>query len=104
MTWELVLFILVMAFVTYLLRMIPLVLFRKKIKSPFLNSLFAYMPYTILGAMTVPAIFSATGSVVSSVAGFVVAFLVALKKDSLLLTALVACGAAFLAEVILSLF
>lgn len=104
MTWSLVLSIFVMAFVTYLLRMIPLVLFRKKIQSAFLNSLFAYMPYTILGAMTVPAIFTATGHTISAAAGFVAALLVALKKDSLLLTALVACVAAYIAELILSMF
>ena len=104
MTWSLVLAILLMALVTYLLRMIPLVLFRKKIQSPFLNSLFAYMPYTILGAMTVPSIFTATGHVLSAVAGFVAALVVALKKDSLLLTALVACVAAYVTELVLSMF
>ena len=102
MTWHLVFYILVMSLVTYLLRMIPIVLFRKKIKSPFLNSFFVYMPYTVLGAMTIPAIFSATGHVASAIAGFLAALVVAFKKDSLLLTAVVACVAAFVVELIIS--
>ncbi|MBQ6808041.1 MAG: AzlD domain-containing protein [Firmicutes bacterium] len=102
MTWTVFGRILAMACVTYLLRMIPMVVFRKKITSPFLISLFAYMPYTILGAMTIPAIFDATGHALSAAAGFLAAIVVAFKKESLLLTALVACLAAYLAELVLS--
>ncbi len=47
----------VMALTTYLIRMLPLVLFRKQIQSQFLQSFLYYIPYAVLAAMTVPAIF-----------------------------------------------
>ena len=50
------LYLLVMAGVTYLVRAIPFILIRKKIKSRFLNSFLYYIPYTVLAAMTFPAI------------------------------------------------
>ena len=53
--------ILVMAFVTYLIRMLPLVIFRKKITNRRLRSFLYYIPYAVLAAMTFPAIFTSTG-------------------------------------------
>ena len=49
-----------MAIVTYLIRAIPLVLVKHKIKNKFFNSFLYYIPYTVLAAMTIPAIFTAT--------------------------------------------
>ena len=57
------LYIFVMAFVTYLLRAVPLTVFRKKIENRFLCSFLYYVPYACLTALTIPAIFSATESV-----------------------------------------
>ena len=54
---RILLMIFVMAFVTYLIRMIPFTLFRKEIKSNFIKSLLYYLPYAVLSAMTIPAIF-----------------------------------------------
>ena len=52
-----------MAGVTYLVRMLPLVLVKKKIENRFINLLFLYyVPYAVLAVMTVPAIFSSTAS------------------------------------------
>ena len=56
----------VMAGVTYLVRMVPFVAFRKKISSVFVQSFLYYVPYAVLGAMTVPAVFYSTGSAVST--------------------------------------
>ena len=50
-------YLLIGALVTYLLRMIPLVFFRKKIKNRFIRSLLHYIPFAVLTAMTVPAVF-----------------------------------------------
>ena len=55
-----ILYILVMAAVTYLLRMLPMTLVKRKIKSRFLYSFIHYVPYAVLSAMTVPAIFYCT--------------------------------------------
>ena len=78
-------YILVMAGVTYLIRMLPLVLFKKEITSPFVKSFLYYVPYACLAAMTFPAILTATaGGILSGVVGLVVALIVAYKEKSLL--------------------
>ena len=95
-------YILVMAGVTYLIRMLPLVLFKKEITSPFVKSFLYYVPYACLAAMTFPAILTATaGGILSGVVGLVVALIVAYKEKSLLTVALFACAAVFIVERIL---
>ena len=91
---RLILYIAVMAVVTYLIRMIPFTLFRKEIRSTFFRSFLAYVPYAVLGAMTFPSIFYATASLPSAIAGTVVALALAFFKRSLLTVALGASGAA----------
>ncbi len=90
----------VMAGVTYLIRMLPFTLFRKEIKSRFIRSFLAYIPYAVLGAMTFPGIFHATSSFPSALAGTVVALGLAFFGRSLLLVALGASGAALLVELV----
>jgi branched-subunit amino acid transport protein len=80
-----------MALVTYVIRMIPMVFFRKKIKSRYLLSLLYYIPYAVLSAMTFPQIFYATGSVWTSLVGTVVAIVASVCKRSLIIVALLAC-------------
>jgi branched-subunit amino acid transport protein len=87
-----------MAGVTYLIRMLPMALVKKEITSPFVKSFLYYVPYACLAAMTFPAILSATDSVISSAAGFVVALVAAYKEKSLLTVAILACCGAFIAE------
>lgn len=89
-------YLLAMAVTTYLIRMIPFTLFRKKIRSTFARSFFYYIPYSVLSAMTFPAIFYSTGNVWSASAGVVVAVLLAYSRRSLLTVALASCAAAFL--------
>lgn len=100
MRGHVLLYTLVMAAVTYLIRMLPFTLFRKKITSPFFRSFFYYVPYAVLAAMTFPAVFSSTGSFYSALAGVMVAAVLALCKKSLTVVALSACAAAFAVEVI----
>ena len=57
----------IMAGVTYLLRMLPLALFRKKIENRFVRSFLAYVPYAVLAAMTIPDIFFSTSQLLSAV-------------------------------------
>jgi branched-subunit amino acid transport protein len=82
----------VTAGVTYLVRAIPLVLVRGKIRNRFVLSFLHYIPYAVLSVMTVPAIFYATGDRLSATAGFVVAVLLSLWNRSLLTVAAAACG------------
>lgn len=92
-------YILVMAGVTYLIRMLPLVLFKKEITSPFIKSFLYYVPYACLAAMTFPAILTATSEgIISGAAALIVALIVAYKEKSLLTVAVCACAAVFIAE------
>lgn len=91
-----VLYIAVMAGVTYLIRMIPFTLFRKKIKSRFLQSVLYYIPYAVLSAMTFPAIFYSTDNTVTAVVGTVIAVVLAYFKLPLTVVALSACAAALI--------
>ena len=100
---RLILYIAVMAVVTYLIRMIPFSLFRKEIRSAFFRSFLAYVPYAVLGAMTFPSIFYATSSYPSAIAGTVVALALAFFRRSLLTVALGASGAALAVELVLGL-
>lgn len=97
------LYVLVMAGVTYLIRMLPLALWRREITNRYIRSFLYYVPFACLAAMTFPAILSATGSTVSALCGFAVALIVAYREKSLLTVALCACGAVFLAEQVLAL-
>lgn len=98
---DIYIYILVMAEVTYLIRMLPLALAKKEITNPFIKSFLFYVPYACLAAMTFPAILSATASVVSAAAGFIVALIASYKEKSLLSVALFACGAVFIVERVL---
>lgn len=92
-------YILVMAGVTYLIRMLPLVLFKKEITSPFVKSFLYYVPYACLAAMTFPAILTAPESgMIAGAAGLIVALFAAFHEKSLLTVALCACGAVFAVE------
>ena len=89
--------ILVMAGVTYLIRVIPFTVFRKKIRSRFVLSVLHYVPYAVLSAMTIPAIFYSTGSMGTAIVGTVVALVLAYKELPLVVVALSATVAALLA-------
>lgn len=89
-------YVLVMFAVTYLIRVLPFLIFRKKIENQFVQSFLAYIPYTVLGAMTFPAVFYATGSVVTAVAGVIVALILAYRGKGLFEVAVFASLAAFL--------
>ena len=90
--------ILVMAGVTYLIRVLPLVLIRREIKNPTIRSFLHYVPYVTLSVMTVPAIFSATAVIWSALAGFAVAVVLSLCNCKLPVVAAAACAAVFAVE------
>ena len=88
-------YVLVMSVVTYLIRMLPLTLFKKRINNPFFQSFLYYVPYAVLGAMTIPAVFSSTGNTLTAWAGVIVAVMLGFFGKGLLTVALSACGVAF---------
>lgn len=94
-------YILAMALSTYLIRMLPMMIFRKKIKSQFVKSFLYYVPYAVLTAMTIPAVFTATGHLCSSLVGVATALILAFYNKSLIVVALCASAAAFVCEIAL---
>ena len=96
-------YILAMALTTYLIRVLPLTLFRRPIRSRFLRSFLYYVPYACLTAMTFPAILSSTGSLVSGAAALAVAVMLASRGMSLITVALASSGAVFLVDCLICL-
>ena len=92
------LYILVMAVTTYLIRALPLTLFKKPIKNRFLKSFLHYVPVACLTAMTFPAILYATENMISGAVGLAVALVLAFFRRSLILVAVSSCAAVFLTE------
>ena len=95
------LYLLVMAGVTYLVRAIPMALIKEKIKNRFVLSFLHYIPYTVLSAMTVPAIFHATDSPITATVGFIVAIIAALFERSLVQVAALSCLGVLVTEIVM---
>ena len=91
----------IMALVTYIPRMLPQAIFRKKIKSRFIRSFLAYVPYAVLAAMTFPEILYSTSNVISAVAGLLVALVLSYFGRGLLTVALSSTAVVFVVEQIL---
>ncbi len=96
-------YLFVMAGVTYLVRMLPLVLVRKRITNRFIRSFLYYVPYSVLSVMTLPAIFFSTGSTLSALVGFAAAVVLAYMRKSLIVVAASASLAVLVTEILLML-
>ena len=84
--------------ITYLVRMLPLVLVKDKIRNRFILSFLYYIPYAVLSVMTIPAIFSSTSEPLSALVGFVIAMILAYLEKSLVVVAAVSCASVFVIE------
>ena len=93
-----VLAIAIMAIITYLIRVLPLLLIRKEIKNPIIRSFLSYVPYVTLSVMTFPAILNATGSVWSALFALLVAVALSLKGCKLPLVAAFSCLTVLIVE------
>lgn len=89
------LYIAAMALTTYLIRMLPLTIFRKPIKSRFLRSFLYYVPYACLTAMTFPAILTSAGTLAAGIGALAVAVVLAFFGKSLVVVALSSSAAVF---------
>ena len=99
---EFLMYLAVMAGVTYLIRLIPLLLVKKQIKDRFIISFLHYIPYAVLSVMTVPACFMATGHIATAAIGFAVAAALAFCNRSLVTVAAGASGAVLVAELVIT--
>lgn len=93
-------YMLIMAVVTFLIRVIPLTLIRKEIKNTFIRSFLYYVPYVTLAVMTFPAIIQATDSPIAAAIAFVIALALAWFGASLFQVAVAACVIVFLIELL----
>lgn len=93
--------LLVMVFTTYLIRMLPFVLFNRKIKNKRIKAFFDYIPYSVLSAMTFPAILYSTGTIYSAIVGTIIALFLSFKNKSLLVVAIGACLGALIVEILI---
>ncbi len=82
-------YILVMAGVTYLIRVLPLVLIRREIKNPVIRSFLYYVPYVTLAVMTVPAIVDSTRTPIAGAVALVVGIAMAALGQSMFKVAVV---------------
>lgn len=92
----------VMAIVTYIPRMLPLTLMRRKIHNPFIRSFLYYVPYAVLAAMTIPGILYSTAGLVSALVGLAAAAFLAYQNKGLLIVALGAVFVVFVTEQLLA--
>lgn len=101
MSHNIYIYILVMAAVTYLIRMLPLTLIQKEIKNTTIRSFLVYVPYVTLAVMTFPAIMTATKSIWSALGGLIVAITFAYREAGLFKVSLASCLAVFIIELLI---
>lgn len=92
--------ILIMASVTYFIRVLPVTLFQNPIKSLYLRSFLHYVPYAVLGAMTFPHILYSTEYRLHAAIGMVVAVILGYFEKSLTLVAIMSVLAVYLCNVL----
>lgn len=94
-------YLLILSGSTYLIRTLPFAFFKKPIENKFVKAFLYYIPYSVLAAMTLPAIFYSTGNVASSFVGLSLGCVFAYKGKGLTFVALVSCAGAFFCELII---
>ena len=101
MSGNIYIYIVIMAAVTYAIRVLPLTLIRKPIKSRFIKSFLYYVPYVTLAVMTFPAIIDAVNNPLAGVIALIVGIIAAYLGSGLFPTALLCCLTVFIAELII---
>ena len=101
MSGNIYIYIIIMAVVTYAVRVIPLTLIKKPIKNRFIKSFLYYVPYVTLAVMTFPAIIDAVNTPLAGVIALIVGVIAAWLGGGLFTVALLCCSTVFIAELIL---
>ena len=92
------LYLLIMAAVTYLIRVLPLTVIRCEIKNTRVRAFLYYVPYVTLAVMTFPAIIDATGSTLTAVAALMAAAALSWFGGSLLQVSVLSCAVVFVLD------
>lgn len=95
-------YIFVMAFVSFLLRVLPVTLIKKQITNKFIKSILFYLPYVTLSVMTVPAIFYVTDKPLAGIVALIVTCVVAWITSNLFLSAVVASATVYIVYMLLN--
>ena len=94
-------YILVMASVSFAIRVLPLTLIRKQIKNTFIRSFLYYVPYVTLAVMTFPAIMNATENPLVGLVALAAGLVAAWFNLGLFPVALSCCGVVLILELFL---
>ena len=94
-------YLLIMAAVSFIIRVLPVTLIRRQIKNRFIRSVLFYLPYATLAVMTFPAILSISENPLCGAAAFAASLVTAWLTKNLFLSAVLGCAAAFLSILIL---
>lgn len=94
-------YLLVMAAVSFIIRVLPVTLIRRQIRNRFIRSLLYYLPYATLAVMTFPAILSISENPLCGAAAFAASLITAWLTKNLLLSAVLGCAAAFISILLL---
>lgn len=92
---KLILALLIMAVVTYIIRLLPLTFFRRKITNPYIRSFLNFVPFAVLGAMIFPDVLSSTGNILSAIFGVITAFILSYMGKGLLTVSLISCAVVY---------
>lgn len=95
--------VILMALVTYIPRSLPIVIFRREIKSTYIKSFLHYVPYAVLGALTLPDIVSSTGNLTTAICGTIMALWLSYREKSLVVVAIGAILTVYITGLILPL-
>ena len=93
--------LLIMAITTYLIRVVPFIIFKKEIQNAYLKSFLEYIPYAVLASMTIPSILYSTDYMIAAAIGLIVAIILSYYKQSMVRVAVIACFVVFLVESII---
>lgn len=95
---SLLLVIITGAIVSFIMRVIPLIFCKDKIKSQFINSFLYYVPYAVMTSITIPAIFTCTSSIISAIVGSLLTILLCFLGQGMLVNAVVSVIAVYIVE------
>ena len=95
--------LLMTAGLTYLIRLLPLLFVRKRIKNPFLKSFLYYVPYVVLSLLAFPAIIFSVNHFASGLAAALVCAFLAYKNKGLIPCMVGSVSAALICEIIIML-
>ena len=98
MTHNIYPYILVAAAVSFLIRVLPLTLIRRKIKNPFIRSFLYYVPYVTLSVMTFPAIITAPKLPLAGILALTAGVAAAWKGLNMMGIAALCCVVVFVCE------